>query len=65
MVDSQRTTLLCTPATVGILKERGHSLAEIARMLKAAPTTVRRYWLEWKTASEDSRALARKGVRIP
>jgi orotate phosphoribosyltransferase-like protein len=54
--------LLCTPATVGVLKERGLSLAEISRKLHVAASTVHRYWIEWSEADERARKVARKSL---
>lgn len=56
--------MICTPAVVGMLKERGLSLRKIASKVKQPITLVTRYWLEWRRASERDRALARSGTRI-
>jgi transposase len=64
MVDSQRTRILCTPATVGILTERGLSMKKVSRKLHVSLSTVGRYLGEWRAADEASRTLARSGTRI-
>jgi hypothetical protein len=61
----RRIRLLCTPATVGVLKERGLSTAQISRKVHASLSTVRRYWREWCAAEPKARDLARIGVNIP
>ena len=64
MVDSQRTRILCTPATVGILVERGITLDKISRQLRVSLSTVNRYLREWREADEQARELARSGTHI-
>jgi len=63
-VDSKKNSVLCTPATVGILKERGLTLAQISRKLHASASTVRRYYRQWYDATDAARKLARSGVHI-
>lgn len=63
-MDSKQKSVLCTPASVGMLKERGLTLAQISRKVHASLSTVRRYLKQWQDASEKSRELARSGTRI-
>lgn len=56
--------MLCTPSVVGMLKERGWALDEIAVAVKQPITLVTRYWLEWRRATEEARAWARRGTDL-
>jgi len=56
--------MLCTPSVVGMLQERGWSLAKIAETVKQPITLVTRYWREWRNCSERTRELARSGTNL-
>jgi transposase len=56
--------LLCTPAMVGMLKERGLTLREIAGRVKESLSLVTRYWRAWRDADEGARKVARSGTRL-
>jgi len=56
--------MLCTPSVVGMLKERGYSLAKIAETVDQPITLVTRYWLEWRRSPEHARASARTGTNL-
>lgn len=64
MVDSKGARLLCTPSTVGMLRERGRSLRYISQQVGEPIETVKAYLRKWRSASEEDRSLARQGTKI-
>jgi transposase len=54
--------LLCTPAVVGILTERGLTVDEIAKKVNERTTLVERYLRRWRQATDFERDLARLGT---
>jgi hypothetical protein len=54
--------LICTPAVVGMLHERGEDVVTIAKRVKRSVSLVREYLKFWQQASERDRAIARSGI---